>query len=145
MSSRFTEFEDLQQEHGTKMAEVLFDELKQTPPKEPVDTSFGQYIVDQLPVGMAVFDRAEWGLESEDSDSCVYWCEHYYLKLPTIGAVAFVEVGDSHYYVNILRDCEGDGWWDNLTCKHQEDVFEYITDMVETISINDQNTYKSGE
>lgn len=142
--SLYVDYEDLEIKHGQQMADVLFEEFKETPPIEPVSRDFADYIINQLPKGFATYVKSQWGLENEDSDCYLQWCEQHTLHIPSINAEVFIEVGDYHYYVNVERFCHDDGWWDNLTCKHQQDVIDYILETVETISINDENMYKSG-
>ena len=119
----FIEFDELMNEHGRDQALVLFEDLKRQRPVAEISPAFADQVIGGLPDGFAVFERAEWGLESEDSDSCIYWCEHYYLQLPSIGATAFIEVGDNHYYVNLLVDGEYYFGGENLTsCSHIPDT-----------------------
>ena len=143
MADLWIDYDDLQEKYGETMANNLFEEFKTKKPTQAVNREFADYIISKLPKGMATYISSNWGLENEDSDSFLQWCEHHYLHIPSINATAFIEIGDYHYYVDIQRNCIGDGWWDNRTCKHQEDVIDYIIDTVEHISINDDNMAKS--
>ena len=130
----FVEFEDLVDVHGQALAQTLFESFKKTKPNIPISDAFAKQVLHYLPEGLLRLDKAEWGLENEDSDSCAQWCEHYYFDIPSIEAKAFIEAGDNHYYVNLLHD---DGQiFDGETLTSWTHIPDVILDFVSQIQKN---------
>jgi hypothetical protein len=126
---RYLDFEELAEKIGEDQATIEFEAFLNTPPTEPISREFADYIISQLPHGFMTFDRAEWGLESPDSDSFLQWCEHYYFTAPSIDAEIFIEVGDYHYYVSIDTPAFSEG----ETVKYQDHIIEFLTEWTEII------------
>ena len=124
------DFDDLKKKHGAEKAAILFEQFKHTPPAYEISPAFAEQIIRELPEGFATFDHAEHGLESPESDY-LQWCEHFYLNIPSINAKAFIEVGDSHYYVSL--DEETDEYYGGETFKHWKDVVHYIYEATASV------------
>lgn len=127
----YIDYETLSLEHEAGRARDLFEQFKKTPPTYEISPAFAHQLIASLPDGMAKFDHAEFGLENPDSDTRLEWCEHFYLNLPSIEAKVLIEVGDGHYFVNILL-AENE-WWEGETFRHWESVTEYIEEAVAMI------------
>ncbi len=134
LETHFIEFDTLEAEHGDKQALVLFEQLKKQKPLSEIGSRFAEQIIEGLPSGFATFDKSEWGLESEDSSSCIYWCEHYYLNIPSVNATAFIEVGDNHYYVNLTID--GENCFDGENLSSYAHIPDVILDMATQLASN---------
>jgi hypothetical protein len=122
------DYDDLLKEHGKEKALAIFEAFKNNPPTEPISRDFADYLTNLLPVGFMAFERAEWGLESEESDY-LQWCEQYHFFAPSIGAEIFIEVGDYHYFVSL----DTDGFSEGETIKHQDGIIELLTEWAEEI------------
>ena len=125
----YVNYDDLVEEHGVIKTIELFEVFRDNKPTQAISPDFAMQIIAQLGDLYVKIDKIEWGLENPDSDSFLQWCEHYYLRIPSIDALAFIEVGDSHYYVNLVDD-EGNGYGDGgETFRHWEDIAPYITEL----------------
>ena len=125
----WVDIDDLIKEHG-KDALFLFEAFKNTPPATPLDRDFADYLLGKLPDGFMIFEKVEWGLENEDSNSFLEWCEQYHFTIPSINAIAMVEVGNYHYFVSL--DTE-DGYSECETVKYQDAVIELLLEWTEQI------------
>lgn len=130
----FIEFEDLKDVHGPALARTLFESFKNNSPKLPISDNFAKQVMEYLPGNLLSFEKAQWGLESEDSDSNAQWCQHFYFDIPSIGAKAFVEVGDNHYFVSLLDD-EGQ-IFDGETLASWMHIPDVILDLVTQVQEN---------
>lgn len=91
--------------YGKDRAAVLFKQLKDNPPSEPLDMDpIHKLLLEELPAGFAHLQKAQWGLENPDSESAIEWCQHFYLTIPSIDATLLVEAGDFHYYVTLIDE-----------------------------------------
>lgn len=129
------DFDELAEQHG-KDALFLFEAFKKTPPTEPLTREFADYLMSKLPDGFMVFDKVQWGLENEDSDSFLEWCEQCYFTIPSIDASVMVEVGNYHYFVSL--DTE-DGYSECETVKYQDAVIELLLEWTEQIKEERKN------
>lgn len=120
---RSIEFDDLVAAHGQIKALVLFETFKTTKPDVAISPDFAMQIIAKLSNWYINIVKIGWGLESEDSDSYLEWCEQYELIVPQIDAKVFIEVGDNHYYV-CIELAEGDRR--DETFKHWENIPEFI-------------------
>lgn len=127
----YIDFDELEEQHGTEKAIVLFEQFKITPPTYEISPAFAEQVIRELPEGFAAFDHAEHGLVNPDSDIYLEWCQHYYFLIPSIDAKAFVEVGDYYYYVSLDVDSVE---YCGETFKHWEDVVQYIQEATASIS-----------
>lgn len=128
------DYDDLAEKIGEDQALIQFEAFKDTPPAKQIGREFADYLVQQLPEGFMVFDRAEWGLESPDSDSFLEWCEQYHFKSPSLNAEIFIEVGNYHYYVSIDTPEFSEG----ETVKYQDHIIELLTEWAEQIKEEEQ-------
>ena len=130
-SEYWVEFDYLVEEHGKEKAKLLFEQFKETPPKNAiVDKDFGEYIAKKLPKGTAVLIDAKWGLENPDSEDYLEWCYQYHYWFPTLNSGGMLEVGNYHYYAHIESDEDG-----GETSKSQHDAIEYFKQMIQNMEI----------
>jgi hypothetical protein len=129
LNTPYVDLDDLIEEHGEDKAQVLFEQFRNTPPKDEPDKEFAQSIVDRLPKGMAVLTKVEWALEHPESEMDLLWCQHYHFYFPTIKSEGMVEVGANHYYAYVEGD-ENDG----ETWKRQGDAIQYIEEAVNRLN-----------
>ncbi len=134
----FIEFEALENRHGHDQESELVENLKKLKPEIKISRTFADQVIDRLPAGFAIFERGEWGLESEGLITGIYWCEHYYLNIPSINATAFIEVGDHHYYINLLIN--GERYFDGKNLSSSTHIPDTILDLATQFSsISDQS------
>lgn len=127
---RSVEFDDLVAAHGQIRALELFEAFKTTKPDVVISPDFAMQIIARLANWYVKIDKIDWGLESEDSDSNLQWCEQYFLLAPSVDAQIMIEVGDYHYYVRVEvnGDCQDD------TFRHWEDIPEFIDHSLNMIN-----------
>lgn len=123
------EFDDLVAAHGQIKAVELFETFKSTKPDAVISPDFAMQIIARLANWYIKIDKIDWGLESDDSDSFLQWCEQYFLLAPGVDAQIMIEVGDNHYYVRV----EMDGHCKDDTFRHWEDIPEFIDDSLHKI------------
>jgi hypothetical protein len=126
----YIDYYKLVDEFGEDQALIKFEEFKNSPPTEALNRDFADYLMAQLPNGFMDFEYNEWGLESEDSDSFLEWCEQCHFKIPSLNASIFVEVGNYHYFVSV--DTE-DGYSECETVKYQDAIIELLLEWTEQI------------
>ena len=123
LGKNWVEYENLFAWYGEENADKLFDAFKATKPTAEISPDFARQVIAKLPEWDIQIEKIDWGLESEDSDTNLQWCEQCKLSIPLINAQVFIEVGDNHYYVCIET---ADGNREDETFRHWERIPEFI-------------------